>query len=64
MKKFHTNISLNQLLSSTPCFTLFWKDPYLSRIDEVDSLVIDEADRMIEKGHFEELTQILNYINR
>lgn len=43
---------------------LFWKDPYLSRIDEVDTLVIDEADRMIEKGHFEELTQILNYINR
>lgn len=55
---------MNQLLSSTPCFTLFWKDPYLSCIDEVDSLVIDEADRMIEKGHFEELTQILNYINR
>lgn len=42
----------------------FKKDPYLARIDEVDSLVIDEADRMIEKGHFEELTQILAYINR
>ncbi|XP_056018643.1 ATP-dependent RNA helicase DDX24-like isoform X2 [Ostrea edulis] len=54
------------ILVATPgrLWELMEQVPYLSRIDEVDSLVIDEADRMIEKGHFEELTQILAYINR
>ncbi|XP_062581240.1 ATP-dependent RNA helicase DDX24-like isoform X2 [Saccostrea cucullata] len=54
------------ILVATPgrLWELMEQDPYLSRIDEVDSLVIDEADRMIEKGHFEELTQILAFINR
>ncbi|XP_033738443.1 ATP-dependent RNA helicase DDX24-like [Pecten maximus] len=37
---------------------------YLSLVSEIRCLVVDEADRMIEKGHFEELTHILNYINR
>ncbi|KAK3091430.1 hypothetical protein FSP39_019832 [Pinctada imbricata] len=35
---------------------------YLSNVKLVQNLVIDEADRMIEKGHFEELTKLLNYI--
>ncbi|XP_061167758.1 ATP-dependent RNA helicase DDX24-like [Saccostrea echinata] len=54
------------ILVATPgrLWELMEQDPYLSHIDEVDSLVIDEADRMIEKGHFEELTQILAFINR
>ena len=30
---------------------------------EIRHLVIDEADRMVEKGHFEEMTKILNLIN-
>ncbi|OWF40635.1 ATP-dependent RNA helicase DDX24-like [Mizuhopecten yessoensis] len=37
---------------------------YLSQVSEIRCLVVDEADRMIEKGHFQELTHILNHINR
>ncbi|XP_060085652.1 ATP-dependent RNA helicase DDX24-like [Ylistrum balloti] len=37
---------------------------YLSLVSEIRCLVVDEADRMIEKGHFEELSHILNHINR
>ena len=36
---------------------------YLSRISEIKFLVVDEADRMIEKGHFSEMEKILGYIN-
>ncbi|KAL5017190.1 hypothetical protein ScPMuIL_006779 [Solemya velum] len=38
-------------------------DPYLNHLDEVLSLVVDEADRMVEKGHFEELTKLLEIMN-
>ncbi|KAL3869498.1 hypothetical protein ACJMK2_042172 [Sinanodonta woodiana] len=38
-------------------------EPYLSRVDEVRYLVVDEADRMEEKGHFEELSKLLELIN-
>jgi ATP-dependent RNA helicase DDX24/MAK5 len=37
---------------------------YLSKISQIRFLVIDEADRMIEKGHFGEMEKILAYINR
>ena len=36
---------------------------YLSRIEETKLLVIDEADRMVEKGHFEELSKLLLRMN-
>lgn len=32
---------------------------YLSTIVQAPLLVLDEADKMVEKGHFEELTKIL-----
>ncbi|KAF6026531.1 hypothetical protein EB796_015158 [Bugula neritina] len=35
-------------------------EEFLSTIVECPLLVIDEADKMVEKGHFEELTKILN----
>lgn len=38
-------------------------EEHLSRLPFVQQLVVDEADRMIEKGHFEELTKILAFIN-
>ncbi|KAJ8306548.1 hypothetical protein KUTeg_017093 [Tegillarca granosa] len=38
-------------------------ESYLSRLEDIKGLVIDEADRMIEKGHFEELTKILDHLN-
>jgi ATP-dependent RNA helicase DDX24/MAK5 len=33
--------------------------PYLQRLNEIDFLVLDEADRMVELGHFKELDNIL-----
>ncbi|XP_041358489.1 ATP-dependent RNA helicase DDX24-like [Gigantopelta aegis] len=39
------------------------REPHLSKIEGVHQLVIDEADRMVEKGHFEELTGILQLVN-
>lgn len=36
---------------------------HLNKIDNINFLVIDETDRMIEKGHFEELQKILDRLN-
>jgi superfamily II DNA/RNA helicase len=30
----------------------------------MEMLIVDEVDRMLEKGHFEELGQIVNWIHR
>ncbi|GFQ80987.1 ATP-dependent RNA helicase DDX24 [Trichonephila clavata] len=38
-------------------------ESHLSQISNVRYLVIDETDRMVEKGHFAELTQILQLMN-
>lgn len=38
--------------------------PYLLNLHRIRYLVIDEADRMLERGHFEELEKILKIINR
>lgn len=37
---------------------------YLGNISKIRFLVIDEADRMIEKGHFGEMEKILALVNR
>lgn len=36
---------------------------HLNKIDNINFLVVDETDRMIEKGHFEELQHILERLN-
>ncbi|KAK2189291.1 hypothetical protein NP493_109g00000 [Ridgeia piscesae] len=36
---------------------------HLAKVTDVQCLVVDEADRMVEKGHFEELSNLLEYIN-
>uniref|UniRef100_A0A182LW13 ATP-dependent RNA helicase n=1 Tax=Anopheles culicifacies TaxID=139723 RepID=A0A182LW13_9DIPT len=36
---------------------------HLSKVADIRYLVIDETDRMLEKGHFEELKQLLELIN-
>lgn len=36
---------------------------HLSKVDNIRFLVIDETDRMLEKGHFDELKQLLGKIN-
>ncbi|KAI7864976.1 P-loop containing nucleoside triphosphate hydrolase protein [Spinellus fusiger] len=46
----------------------FWEifsenDEYLSMLKHIQFLVLDEADRMLERGHFAELTNILNAIS-
>ncbi|XP_055372433.1 ATP-dependent RNA helicase DDX24 [Condylostylus longicornis] len=38
-------------------------NPHLNKIDNISFLVIDETDRMIEKGHFEELRMLLKRLN-
>eukprot|EP00096_Caligus_rogercresseyi_P015054 TRINITY_DN7508_c0_g1_i1.p1 TRINITY_DN7508_c0_g1~~TRINITY_DN7508_c0_g1_i1.p1 ORF type:complete len:822 (+),score=214.37 TRINITY_DN7508_c0_g1_i1:25-2466(+) len=38
-------------------------NPHLSQIPDVKFLAIDETDRMVEKGHFEELQKLLELIN-
>ncbi|XP_062559498.1 ATP-dependent RNA helicase DDX24-like [Armigeres subalbatus] len=40
------------------------RNPHLSKVDRIRFLVIDETDRMLEKGHFEELKQLLEMINK
>ncbi|XP_019639049.1 PREDICTED: ATP-dependent RNA helicase DDX24-like [Branchiostoma belcheri] len=37
--------------------------PHLSDVNQLQCLVIDEADRMVEKGHFAELGNLLDKIN-
>lgn len=36
---------------------------HLNKLDKINFLVVDETDRMIEKGHFEELKVILERLN-
>ena len=36
----------------------------MSKVADVKYLVIDEADRMVEKGHFQELEGLLSLINK
>ncbi|KAH8401201.1 hypothetical protein KR009_003605 [Drosophila setifemur] len=36
---------------------------HLNKIEDVSFLVIDETDRMVEKGHFEELRSLLKVVN-
>ncbi|EFN81150.1 ATP-dependent RNA helicase DDX24 [Harpegnathos saltator] len=38
-------------------------NPHLSQVDSIRFLAIDETDRMLEKGHFQELHDILQKIN-
>ncbi|XP_055599928.1 ATP-dependent RNA helicase DDX24 isoform X2 [Uranotaenia lowii] len=40
------------------------KNPHLCKVDQIRFLVIDETDRMLEKGHFDELKQLLEMINK
>lgn len=39
------------------------KHPHLSNLRQLRCLVIDEADRMVEKDHFAELSQLLEMLN-
>uniref|UniRef100_A0A8C4VJT2 ATP-dependent RNA helicase n=1 Tax=Gopherus evgoodei TaxID=1825980 RepID=A0A8C4VJT2_9SAUR len=39
------------------------KHPHLSNLRQLRCLVIDEADRMVERGHFLELSQLLEMLN-
>ena len=38
-------------------------EPHLARLHELLCLVVDEADRLVEKSHFDELLKILAVIN-
>lgn len=38
-------------------------NPHLNKLEDINFLVVDETDRMIEKGHFEELHLIMERLN-
>ena len=38
-------------------------EPHLSNINNLQSLVIDEADRMILEGHYQELSYLMDKVN-
>ncbi|XP_063968406.1 ATP-dependent RNA helicase DDX24-like isoform X1 [Lytechinus pictus] len=38
-------------------------EPHLASLPDIQCLVIDEADRMVEKGHYAELSEILDVLN-
>ncbi|XP_047002062.1 ATP-dependent RNA helicase DDX24 isoform X1 [Schistocerca americana] len=38
-------------------------NPHLSQVDDIRYLAIDETDRMLERGHYEELQKLLERIN-
>ncbi|XP_055624012.1 ATP-dependent RNA helicase DDX24 [Toxorhynchites rutilus septentrionalis] len=40
------------------------RNPHLCKVCDIRFLVIDETDRMLETGHFEELKQLLEMINQ
>ena len=44
------------------CCTLQGED-HLQNLHNVEQFVLDEADRMVEKGHFEELDKIVGLLN-
>ena len=44
-------------------YFIFQDNPHLSCFDRLKFLVLDEADRMVERGHFAELKDILHKIN-
>ena len=39
-------------------------EEHVSKLERLRYLVIDEADRMVEQGHFKELSSILDLIHR
>ncbi|XP_041484197.1 ATP-dependent RNA helicase DDX24-like isoform X2 [Lytechinus variegatus] len=38
-------------------------EPHLASLPDIQCLVMDEADRMVEKGHYAELSEILDLLN-
>ena len=42
----------------------FQGEEHVCRLEHLRYLVINEADRMVEKGHFQELSSILELIHR
>ena len=57
-------LSFLHYISSYNFPVLLQGTPHLTKINDIHQLVIDEADRMVEKGHFAELLQLLDVINR
>lgn len=66
-------VKQKRLLSKCPEIVVatpgrFWElvnegDPHLNKFQNINFFVVDETDRMIEKGHFDELKHILERLN-
>ena len=55
-----------EIIVATPgrLWELMKVENHLDAISQCDMLVIDETDRMIERGHFEELASIIHHMNK
>ena len=55
-----------EIIVATPgrLWELMKIEDHLDAISHCDLLVIDETDRMIERGHFEELSSIIHHMNK
>ena len=55
-----------EIIVATPgrLWELMKIEDHLDAISHCDMLVIDETDRMIERGHFEELSSIIHHMNK
>ena len=59
----HPQHNVPQLLGLI-CNCILQGNEHLSQVDRVLCLVLDEADRLVEKGHYEELTKLLELLNK
>ena len=55
-----------EIIVATPgrLWELMKVEDHLDAISQCDMLVIDETDRMIERGHFEELSSIIHHMKK
>lgn len=63
MTEEQTYMQVETIVSRCERCTFVTGHEYLSNLHLIRYLVIDEADRMLEKGHFDELVKILDIIN-
>ena len=54
---------IKQRISREGCFYFGQGEQHLSNINSLQSLVIDEADRMIQEGHYQELSYLMDKVN-
>ena len=62
-KRWGEQLVLCRFTSQTFTSVYCQGDPHLCNLDDLHFLVLDEADRMVEYGHYRELGHILDRVN-